>query len=187
MIKKKLIYGVGINDAEYVTERTVHGARYKCPFYSAWHGMLNRCYNVSYQKTSPSYKGCTVCNEWLTFSVFKVWMIDQEWKGKQLDKDLLVTGNKIYSPESCLFVTQEINKLLTGNNRNSDLPTGVKRNGDKYEARCSKNKKRIYLGVFKTAGLAFDAYKKFKYTLISEVAEKQAEPLKTALLNYKIT
>lgn len=189
-MSKKLIYGVGINDTEYVKERTVNGTRYSCPFYNVWRGMLNRCYNASCQEINPSYKGCTVCDEWLTFSAFKVWMIDQDWKGKQLDKDLLVIGNKIYSPEACVFVSQEVNKLFTNYENNSDLPVGVTRSSrskNKYQASCSKNKKRMHLGTFKTPELAFDAYKKFKYTLISEIAEKQTEPLKTALLNYIIT
>lgn len=188
ILSRKPIYGFGINDAEYVTERTVHGVRYKCPFYSVWHGMLNRCYNLNYQKTSPSYKGCTVCNEWLTFSNFKTWMINQDWKEKQLDKDLLINGNKTYSPNACVFVTQEVNKLFTNYNSKSLLPVGVtySKKSKMYQANCSRNKKRIHLGTFKTSEIAFNAYKNFKYKLIAEIAEKQTEPLRTALLNYKI-
>ena len=74
--------------------------------------MLQRCYSESHLVRQPTYKGCSVCEEWLTFSNFKSWMEQQDWEGKQLDKDLLVYKNKIYSPETCVFVSSVINSFF---------------------------------------------------------------------------
>ena len=79
---KKLVYGIGINDADYaVTEWEtieVNGKRKKklvwgCPYYRTWKDMLRRCYSTKFQETNPTYIGCSVSDEWLTFSVFKSW------------------------------------------------------------------------------------------------------------------
>ena len=77
-----------------------------CPYYMKWHGMLQRCHSVAYikKKKNPTYKDCWACDEWLLFSNFKAWMRAQEWEGKHIDKDLLITGNKKkYSPETSYF------------------------------------------------------------------------------------
>jgi 7,8-dihydro-6-hydroxymethylpterin-pyrophosphokinase len=55
----------------------------------------------------------TVTPEWWSRRAFTEWMRGQEWQGRQLDKDILWPGNKIYAPDKCLFVPQEINNLLT--------------------------------------------------------------------------
>ena len=106
----KLVYGVGINDAEYVVVKreevgNVDGKRkrktvWRCPFYKTWSSMLRRCYSTKYQERCPTYMGCSVSEEWHTFSVFRNWMESQDWQDTQLDKDLLVEGNKVYSPET---------------------------------------------------------------------------------------
>lgn len=123
MKQKKLVRGVGINDAGYATQKfeTVSYANGKrkrkkvwvCPYYRAWENMLSRCYSAKYQERQPAYIGCTVSEEWLTFSNFKAWMEKQEWEGKQLSKDLLFEGNKVYSAENCVFVTRAVNNLTT--------------------------------------------------------------------------
>ncbi|TOB13963.1 hypothetical protein, partial [Vibrio parahaemolyticus] len=69
-MNNKLIQGVGINDADYASS--------KCPYYKKWHGIIIRCYDKSYQERKPSYVGATVCKEWLTFSNFRDWCIEQE-------------------------------------------------------------------------------------------------------------
>lgn len=74
--------------------------------------MIARCYSKNQGKYTPSYKGCSVCEEWLTFSNFKSWMETQDWEGKELDKDLLGDGT-LYSPETCCFITKHMNLLLS--------------------------------------------------------------------------
>ncbi len=105
---KKKVAGVGINDADYAIS---DGTRITCPFYKAWHNMINRCYN---EKAYPSYRGCIVYQEWHFFMAFRAWMKKQDWKGKELDKDLLGRQKKLYSPETCYFIPSSVNSLISG-------------------------------------------------------------------------
>ena len=73
--------------------------------------MINRCYSINSQERNKTYTGCTVSEEWLTFSDFKAWMVTQDFERKQLDKDLLIEGNKIYSPGTCVFVSGMVNSF----------------------------------------------------------------------------
>lgn len=185
---RKIVHGVGVNDAEYITNLSVDGKRVVCPYYDRWCGMLRRCYDAKFQEIHPTYKGCSVVKEWLTFSSFKEWMRRHEWKGNHLDKDILSQGNKIYSPSTCLFVTQEINTLLTNHARGrGKYPQGVSFNKGKYRARCNIDGKSRFLGHFEDISMASAAYKDFKYALINQAALKQKEPLRSSLLAYKIT
>lgn len=126
MRKRKPIYGVGINDADYVTQKNVNGKNVICHFYQTWKGMLERCYSAKCQEKQPTYKGCSVCEEWLTFSNFKEWMDSQYWYIMELDKDVLVKGNKAYSPETCIFVSSQLNLFTTDREKErGDYPIGV--------------------------------------------------------------
>ena len=100
--------------------------------YNKWSNMLRRCYDKKFQQKEPSYIGCTVCNEWHNFQTFTMWFeknyyeIDNA-KNMALDKDILVKNNKIYSPDTCVFVPQNINSLFTNGKRNrGELPLGVR-------------------------------------------------------------
>ena len=91
-MSKRLVFGVGINDSDYEVYKyeTINGKRkatWKCPYYERWVSMLRRCYSPRSLEKYPTYKGCTVCEEWLTFSTFKKWMENQEWEDRHLDKD----------------------------------------------------------------------------------------------------
>jgi len=110
--QRKLVCGVGLNDSEYMIATTIKGKQFRCHYYETWANMFMRCYSEKYQHNRPSYKNCTVCDEWLVFSVFKSWMKKQDWKGKSLDKDILIKDNKIYSPESCSFVSTKENTIM---------------------------------------------------------------------------
>tara|TARA_R100000951_G_scaffold62227_1_gene52224 strand:+ start:6100 stop:6711 length:612 start_codon:yes stop_codon:yes gene_type:complete len=186
---RRPIFGVGINDADYFVRIKVNGKTISCPYYVKWSSMLNRCYYDKENARHPSYIGCTVTKDWLTFSKFKSWMKSQKWQGLQLDKDLLVQGNRVYSPETCLFVTSAINTLLL--DRKDDrgkYPQGVsfKRLNNKFVAQISINGTRKHLGLFPTLEEASEEYKTAKYALIKQLALQQADPLKSALLAYKI-
>lgn len=111
LANRKPVYGHGVNDADYVIERRINGKRVGCPIYRTWANMLERCYSDKFHVRQSTYIGCEVCDEWLTFSNFKRWMMVQDWQGKQLDKDIRVKGNKIYSPNTCLFVTKAENTI----------------------------------------------------------------------------
>jgi len=108
-----------------------------------------------------------------------------------LDKDILVKGNKVYSPETCCFVPVEINILLIKNNsKRGNLPIGVSKNGNKFQATISKGVIREHLGTFEISEEAFEAYKIAKEVYIKELADKWrgqiTEQTYQALINYKV-
>jgi hypothetical protein len=120
---KRLIYGVGVNDSDYVVQKKVtvsyiNGKQkqkqvWRCPFYQVWVEMLKRAYSVRYKDKNKTYIGVTTCEAWHVFSVFRAWMQTQEYYGMQLDKDILFLDNKIYSPTTCVFVSKQVNSFVT--------------------------------------------------------------------------
>lgn len=184
--KVKLVYGVGVNDADYHVQifQTVSGKRkliWFCPFYRAWKDMLGRCYSPKLLARFPTYLGCSVVPEWLTFSVFRLWMIDQSWHGNQLDKDILKQGNKVYGPSTCVFVSSQLNNFMidSGSSR-GEWPIGVhwhKRVG-KFAAQCKNpfSGETGYLGYFKNPYDAHEAWRKRKHELACMHAEMQTDP-----------
>ena len=100
------VFGVGYIGAG---EHTTYIDRTKTPQYKTWQNMLQRCYDEKTQKRNPSYKGCTVCKHWHNFQNFAKWYIEnypEDGRPYQLDKDIKVNGNKVYSPDTCVFVTK---------------------------------------------------------------------------------
>lgn len=178
---KKLVHGIGINDADYVIGKLVNGKFLWCPFYMRWQDMLKRCYNNKYHANKPTYIGCKVCDEWLTFSNFKRWMKNQDWRGKHLDKDLLVAGSKLYSPETCVFIDQATNTFTSDcGAARGEWPIGVyldKRSG-RFQAKCRNcfSKSSESLGCFTSPEQAHQAWKKRKHELACQLAELQTDP-----------
>ena len=184
---RKLVCGVGVNDAKYrvrITEFTNSGLNtrkarllWECPFYSRWAAMLRRCYNKSYQEKYPTYTDCKVCDDWLIFSNFRRWMEKQNWQEKELDKDLLVKGNRIYSPEKCIFIDSAVNSFILDRSASrGSLPIGVSYNNDmkKYQSSCGNciTKKREHLGYFDSEHDAHAAWLKRKTEIAHELAGK---------------
>lgn len=165
---KSTVYGVGINDADYPVARKVRGRQIICPIYSTWRNMIKRCYCKKYLASKPTYIGCSVCDEWLIFSNFKSWMDKQDWQGKQLDKDIIKIGNKVYSPETCAFVDRGTNMFLVDAGAiRGNYHAGVYLYGryNKFSVNCGNpfTKKRDFLGYFdceKQATAAYIAKKK---------------------------
>lgn len=144
--------------------------------YNCWYSMLSRCYNPRYLSLFPTYKGVTVCEEWHVFSNFKEWFYDPQngyQEGCQLDKDILVKGNRVYSPDTCCFVPNEINSIFTTRPpKKSNLPMGVRlhRSG-RYTAMFNKK----YLGMFDDIASAVRAYGTARDIHIKEVAKSCKE------------
>lgn len=187
----KLVNGVGLNDAGYVTQKWdtvgyINGKQklrlvWKCPFYDKWRSMLERCYSEKYLERRPAYKDVVVRQEWLTFSNFKRWMEKQDWEGKQLDKDIIVLGNKVYSPETCAFVLGVTNGFITAREAaRGEWPLGVCWVNDrqKYRAQCNNplTRKLERLGMFTTPEEAHEAWRKRKHELAQFVAETESDP-----------
>ena len=178
---RKLVCGTGINDADYKTQDVINGRKVACKFYQTWRNMIARCYDSKYQKNQPTYLGCTVSSDWLVFSRFKNWMETQPWQGCELDKDLLHTGNKIYSPETCVFVDRVTNGFMVDCGAvRGDWPIGVYFNAKprKFHSQCRNpfTKKRDYLGLFDCPNKAHQAWKKRKHELACQLADLQTDP-----------
>lgn len=189
-MSKKLIYGVGINDADYKVTQTVDGKATKCPFYSAWHSMLKRCYDPIEHKNYPNYIGCEVYEDWKYLSKFKLWMEGQDWEGKQLDKDLLVKGNKLYSPDTCCFLDSRINGFLTerqvSRGENALIGASIHKASGKYRAYCNDpfTNKWEYLGLHVEQQVAHLAWKARKHYHALRLAEYEVDQrIKEALEN----
>ena len=186
---ERLVYGVGINDANYVVEKwetiEVNGKRkrklvWECPYYRVWHNMLKRCYSAKYQERYPTYIGCSVSEYWLTFSNFRSWMEAKDFEGKQLDKDILFEGNKVYSSETCVFVTKTVNMFTTDSGASrGELSIGVSwhKGVGKFDARCSNpfTKKNEYLGLFTSELEAHQEWLKRKLELATLLAAEQTD------------
>lgn len=188
MTNKKLIYGVGINDADYVIRPTIDGKTSGCKIYDTWHDMLKRCYRLDHLEKKPTYAGCYVDKEWHSFMSFKAWMTKQEYTRKQLDKDLLVLGNKIYSSNTCVFISKALNLfMLESGASKGHLPTGVSSNGKGFRARCSNPflKVQKYLGTFKTPEEAHQAWKQYKHELALQYAKLETDPRIIAALSTR--
>ena len=184
---KILVCGIGINDSNYQLRKFVGNNYITCIFYSKWKSMLERCYSEKFLLINPTYKGCTVCNDWLLFSNFKRWMESQNHKGLQLDKDIINAGNKIYSPENCCFITQEINSLLTDSKKiRGKYPQGVslKKQTGKFYSNISINKKRKHLGTYSSVDLAELAYVSVKREYIISKAKKLPDRIKQGLMRH---
>ncbi len=167
----------------------------KSESYLKWHDMLVRCYNEKFHERQPQYKGCTVCEEWLNYSNFKVWYDQNKIDGMllDLDKDILFKGNKVYSPETCCFVPHAINTLfLSKKESRGDCPIGVHfdKSKGKYRAEMSFMGEQIKLGTFGTAESAFARYKEYKEDFIQDIAEQHRDEIPDkvyeAMLNWKI-
>jgi hypothetical protein len=162
--------------------------------YNTWHSMFNRCYNEKNHLKFPSYKGGSVTIEWHNFQNFAKWYDENYYsiEGEMmcLDKDILVKGNKVYSPETCVFVPRRINTLFAKGHKNrGNLPIGVVLNKSTkkatFEAFCYNiegNTKKS----FNTPEKAFQTYKMFKEKLIKQVAEEYKDKIPVHLYNAMI-
>lgn len=167
---RSLVYGVGIND--YVGYISVHGVPLKS--YKKWGRILERCYDPKYKKKNPSYNDVVICDEWIKFSNFKEWFDKNYVDGYEIDKDILVQGNKIYSPDTCCFVPRRINTLLLNKQRtNTSGVIGVyeEKNGS-YSASCQMGVGSRHIGYFKTLEEASVAYVKAKSEYATKVVNE---------------
>ena len=191
------VYGVGIVGTKYPI--TINGVQTK--EYKLWQSMLVRCYSDTYKKKNPTYKDCEVSDNFKSYEYFYEWCNKQIGFGNegdgnpfQLDKDLLIKGNKVYSENTCVFLPKEINLALTKStaSRGKHL-IGVCwcKTSKAFVAQVGKSKgKQEYLGLFNTELEAFKAYKVAKESFIKEQANKWKsqidERVYEALMNYQV-
>ena len=182
----KSLYGIGYIGNVYANKEYT-----KTKSFRIWKAMLDRCYGGKY----PTYIDISVCKEWHSFYNFNIWFNNNYYECKNvkmnLDKDILVKHNKMYSPETCVFVPYDINMLFAKANAiRGDYPIGVSYEYDKYVSKCNNHNKVVNLGRFNTIDEAFNTYKEYKERLIKQIADvyKKEIPIKLyeALYAYQV-
>lgn len=190
---RKPVYGVGIND--FPTSTNIDGK--DMWEYQLWCGMLRRGYDEAYKSRNKTYKECSVEEYLHSFTNFynhiKTMIGYDEYQNNfELDKDLLVKGNKCYSRDTIVFVPKEINSFLVNSKGSGDLPVGVSlcvlAEKTRYKARIRKGDKREYLGLYDTPEQAYQAYLLEKKSYAKVLADKWKDKIDirvyNVLLNY---
>ncbi len=187
------VCGVGVSGTKYlISEGGVLTKEY-----TLWVGMLQRCYSDTSKKKNPTYIDCEVSDKFKSYEYFYGWCNEQisfGVDGFELDKDLLVKGNKVYSEDSCIFIPKDINLLLTkceASRGKHLIGVSWSNTNNAFVAMVRKNKgKSEYLGHFKTELEAFNAYKKAKENYLKEQANKYKSQIDlrayNALMNYEV-
>ena len=141
----RLYYGIGYYGKEFEDVKLID-----IPSYRTWRMMLQRCYDEKVHKVEPRYKDCAVCEEWHSLFRFNEWYLQNYYsisdERMELDKDILLKNNKIYSPDTCVFVPQRVNTLfVTANKIRGEFPVGVyyDRQKKRYIANMTYNGKSI--------------------------------------------
>lgn len=196
---EKRVYGIGyLGEGKYKPKE--NGKHTKV--YKTWKSMLGRCYDTKIQEKNPTYKNCSVTEEWYNFQNFGKWYSENyyEIEGERmcLDKDILIKHNKIYSPETCIFVPNTINSLFVkcDKSRGESVIGTTPRKNSKYEAQCwlinpkTGKSKNEYLGRYDSQEKGFEIYKYYKEKNIKQVADyyKSLIPQKVydALYDYEV-
>lgn len=187
----KLVRGIGINNR--TVKASIDGK--DVIEYSLWTNMLARVYVKTNLERQPAYTGCSVSDDFKYYHIFHEWCQTQigfSKKDYQLDKDLLVKGNKIYSKDTCVFIPKTLNSLIIRCTASRGLyPVGVAKHRNKFTAYCRGiDSIKVNLGTFDTPELAFQAYKVFKEAHIKELAELYKDSIDprayNALINYTV-
>jgi hypothetical protein len=189
---RKVVMGVGINDYDGLVTKDTHVSI----IYDIWVQMLRRCYSEESLIEKPMYRGCSVCEEWHSFSAFLAWADDASngyREGYAIDKDIIKHGNKVYSPDACVFAPDRINTLFTkAGTLRGDTPIGVGRVRDKFRARLNIDGEMFNGGLYTDMHEAFLRYKELKEAYIKRVADEYYErgeicdKLYNALLKYEV-
>lgn len=169
--------------------------------YRLWQGMIARCYDTKFKSKRLTYIDCTSSENFKYFQFFKEWCnsqvgfnsLDDKGLNFELDKDILIKGNKLYSENTCVFVPKEINSLFIKSvATRGELPLGVVLNKStgKYHATIHISSRNKHLGSFNTIEQAFYAYKQAKELRIKEAANKWKDQIDPrayqALMNYQV-
>ena len=191
------VFGVGVTGTKYPVK--INGVITK--EYDLWHSMLRRCYSDTSKKKCPTYEGCEVSDNFKYYEYFYEWChkqigfgVDGNGNSFQLDKDLLIKGNRVYSESTCVFLPAEINSLLvkcTASRGEHLIGVHWSKTNKAFVAQVNKGKgKRDYLGYFKTEIEAFNTYKTAKESFIKEQANERKGKIDgrayNALMNYTV-
>lgn len=177
-LMRPTVYGKGyLGEGEF--RRSLNGVN--TFIYGRWVNILTRCYSAAYHRKQPTYIGCIVSEEWLNYQNFAKWFEENYIEGFDIDKDLLIQGNRVYSKQTCRFIPRQINSLLISNSKSRGLyPIGVskyKNLENRYKAHICIDNVVKNLGYFDTPQEAFLCYKTAKEENIKRVASKWKEQI----------
>ena len=122
------------------------------------------------------------------------WNYIANHEGKyNLDKDILVKGNRKYSPETCCIVPNRVNLQFRRNRKhNNGLPIGVSYHHNNYESHCGDGNGNSISHTFSNPMDAFMQYKKDKENIIKRIANEEYEKgsiskkCYIAMINYQV-
>lgn len=193
------VYGAGISGNKYPI--IVDGKPSK--EYSIWRSIIGRCCDEKIKKKQPTYQDVTCCDEWLLYDNFYEWLhkqpnFDKWYDGERwaVDKDIFIKRNKVYSPETCCLVPQNVNCLfLKRESERGKYPIGVRYTESGFNAKCHNpfTNKGEDLGNYFTPENAFYlGYKPYKERIIKQVAQIEfdkgniTEACYKAMMNYEV-
>ena len=148
----------------YKINTKIDGEKVHTKEYQLWKGIVERCFSERYQNKYPTYAGCKMSENFLSFQYFAEWCQSQVGylqKDYHLDKDILIDGNKLYSEDTCVFAPKDLNAFSKKFDRpREDLPTGVyKTKSGKFKAKAGdKVFGNFVVGIFATIEEASEAY-----------------------------
>lgn len=161
---------------------------YNSDEYNRWKNMIQRCYNKKIHVYKPYYKDKSVCEEWLNFANFRIWYREHIILNEKLDldKDLLVPNNNVYSPETCAFMTHYLNTVFEGRG----VKRTIEKKEDGFKVQMDILSKKMDVGTFDTKEEAYKGFSRFKEKYIKELAEsckgKVQDCVYNAMLNWKV-
>lgn len=193
------VCGVGISGDKYPIVENNRPVKE----YDIWLRILYRCFDEKTKKKQPTYRDVTCCDEWLNYENFYKWLHSQEnfnqwYNGKRwaVDKDIFVKRNKIYSPENCCLVPQNVNCLfLKREAERGKYPIGVRCRDNGFVAVCRNpfEDKAVEIGCYSTPRNAFySGYKPYKENIIKRVAQVEfekgniTEKCYNAMMSYEV-
>lgn len=163
---KRTVFGIGYlgcNDAEATRDNYI---------YSKWANMLQRCYDKETHKLKPYYSSCRVDIEWHNFSNYREWHKENGMDDRKvdLDKDVLVQGNTVYSSETCTLIPHFTNTIFE--ERGADTNIILNNDTGKYDVSMSVLGKKEEVGTFDTEKEAQQGYIDYKQDYIRNFAKK---------------
>lgn len=182
----RTIAGVGyIGEGKYDSPRS----KGEKSAYHTWRDMIERCYNEELRYLHPAYLDCEVCKEWHNFQNFGKWYENNYYEvltdRLHLDKDILIKGNKLYSPETCVFVPQRINILFIEKPNKHNLPSGINiAQSGKYHVNYNGKGHGNYL-TLEEAVAEHDKYKRIHIKeLVNQYKDILPQNVKKVLLEW---
>lgn len=180
-----LIFGKGYYGDSSITNTMSIERRKKA--YESWYSMFKRCYSDQLHEAYPTYLQCEVSPIWYNFQNFAKFFLENYKSNWELDKDLILKGNLIYGPQTCVYLPRSINGYIKTNKvRRGNYAIGVSLSylGDSFEARCRDFEgKQINLGKYSSEADAFYAYKAFKESVIKQKAIAYKDDLNPKAFN----